>query len=353
MTTAPAPHRPVGPAGLLPRVLSRRTGTIAIVALALVVVVTGLLFAVNADPLTVLQALIAGAFGTPRAFAETLLRAAPLLLIAVTLAPSLRARIFNLGAPGQMGAGAVAATLVALTFPALPAPLLLMCCALAATLAGMAAAVIPAIMKARWQINEIIATIAMNFLVFSLIQYLVSGPYRSATASTPQSDAIADAGWLPIMIEGTRAHWGLLIALAAAAGLFLFDRSRAGYRQKLFAANPSLSRQAGIHPRRMIFTVMITAGIGAGLAGWLQIAGVDHRLYTTVSDPVGYAGLFVALLGGSSPVGMIAAALLMGAILQGGQSLQIGAGLEPEIVQVFIGLILLGYAVISRVGAHR
>jgi simple sugar transport system permease protein len=93
---------------------------------------------------------------------------------------------------------------------------------------------------------------------------------------------------------------------------------------------------------------MVTAGLGAGLAGWLQVAGVDHRLYATVSDPVGYAGLFVALLGATRPLGMLVAAVLLGGLLQGGQSLQIGVGLAPEIVQVFVGLVLLGYAVASR-----
>lgn len=337
------PHRSMPARARLASALNVAAPLAAVLAL-----IAGLLVFVGANPLAVLDALVQGATGTPRSIGESLLRAAPLLLIAVTLAPSLRARLFNLGAPGQMALGAAAATGVALSLPTLPGPVLIILGALAAALAGVLGAVVPAFMKARWNINEIITTIALNFLAFYFVQFLVSGPWQSDFASIPQSDPIDERAWLPIAIEGTRAHWGLALAVVAVVALFLIDRTRFGYRQKLFASNPSVSRLAGVRPQRTVFTVMVTAGLGAGLAGWLQVAGVDHRLYATVSDPVGYAGLFVALLGATRPWGMLVAAVLLGGLLQGGQSLQIGVGLSPEIVQVFIGLVLLGYAVASR-----
>ena len=328
--------------------LSKFASMLLLPLVAVLAIIVALLLYVGADPMDTWNALVTGSVGSTPAIGETLLRSAPLLLIAVTLAPSLRARMFNLGAPGQMALGATAATAVALWQPGLPTWALTVMCALAAAIAGLIAAVIPAAMKAWFDANEIITSIAMNFIIYYFLLYLLAGPLQADVASIPQSNTTPENSWLPIAMTGTRANWGLLLALAAVVVLFLVDRSRLGYRQKLFAANPMLSRQAGVKPRRTIFAVLVTAGVGAGLAGWLQIAGVDHRLYATVSHPVGYAGLFVALLGATRPWGMLLAAILMGALLQGGDSLQLGVGLPPEIVQVFIGLVLLGYAIASR-----
>ena len=178
-----------------------------------------------------------------------------------------------------------------------------------------------------------------------LLLFLLTGPMKGQTANSAQSEALPDAAFLPTIGDGTRAHWGLLLAVVAAAVLFAVDRSRLGYRLRLFSANRRLARQAGVPERRYVFALIMIGGVGAGLAGWLQVAGVDHRLYPSIADPIGYAGLFVALLGALHPVGILIGALLMGALLQGGQSLQVGAGVQPEIVAVLIGLILFAYAV--------
>lgn len=328
--------------------LSRLVAMFGFPLAGVVAVIIALLLGVGANPVETFNSLLNGSVGSAPAIGETLLRAAPLILIAVTLAPALRARMFNLGAPGQMAMGATAATAFALWQPTLPSWVLIPVCAVLAALAGLLVAAIPAAMKAWWDANEIITSIAMNFISYYILLYLLGGPMEASVASIPQSNGISERAWLPIAMSGTRANWGLLLGVVAVAALFLVDHTRLGYRQKLFAANPLLSRQAGVHPRRTIFAVLVTAGAGAGLAGWLQVAGVDHRLYSSVSHPVGYAGLFVALLGGTSAAGMLIAALLMGALLQGGDTLQLGVGLPPEIVQVFIGLVLLGYAVASR-----
>lgn len=318
---------------------------LGIAVVTVVGLVSILLISVGVSPVEAARAMWNGSFGTTRAFGETLVRATPLLLIAITLVPSLRAGLYNIGAPGQMSFGALASTVVALQLDGLPAVVLVPVCAVAGCAAGMLAAFVPGVLKARWNANEIITTLAVNFIAVALLGYLLNGVLQSDFANLPQSDTLPASSGLPTVIPGTRAHIGLLLAFLAVPLLWAVDRSRLGYRLRVFAANPSLSRQTGVRPGRYTVWLMTLGGAGAGLAGWMQVTALDHRLYTGVADPVGYAGLFVALLGALHPLGTVLAALALGALLHGGDSLQVGAGVSPEIVQVLLGLILLAYAV--------
>lgn len=316
------------------------------IALVLVLAIVGaLLVAVGVDPLIAAQALWNGAFGTTRSVGETLVRVTPLLLIAITLIPSLRAGLYNIGAPGQMGFGALAATVIALQGASLPAVALVPLCAVGGCLAGMLAAFVPGLLKARWNANEIITTLAVNFVAVAVLGYLLNGAMQSDFANLPQSDTLPSNSTLPTLIPGTRTHIGLLLALLAVPLLWAVDKSRVGYRLRVFGANPSLARQSGVKPGRYTVWLMTLGGAGAGLAGWMQVAALDHRLYAGVAEPVGYAALFVALLGSLHPLGTLVAAVALGALLHGGDSLQVGAGVTPEIVQVLLGLVLLAYAV--------
>ncbi|TFV56068.1 ABC transporter permease [Geodermatophilus sp. DF01-2] len=330
-----------------------RLGSLKIVAV--VVAVTGLVAAllavVGVNPLAAGIAMWNASLGTPRAVGEVLVRATPLLLIAATLVPSLRAGIYNIGAPGQLAAGALAATLIALNTADLPTGLVLLFCAVGSCVSGMLIAFVPGLLKARWKVNEIISTLAFNFIVIAGLGYLLNGPMQSDFANLPQSDPLPASSSLPTIIPGTRAHIGLIVAIVAVLLLWALQRSRLGYRLRVFGANPSLARQAGVDPRRYVVWLMTLGGAGAGLAGWMQVAAVDHRLYTSIAEPVGYAGLFVALLGALHPVGIVLAALGLGMLLHGGESLQVGAGVSPEIVHVLLGLILFAYAARSPRGA--
>lgn len=316
-----------------------------ILSLAIALVVVGvLLAAVGVSPFGAGEAMLNSSFGTPRNFGEVLIRATPLLLIAVTLVPSLRAGLYNIGSPGQMGAGALAATVVALAMPDQSNLVVLVCCALAAAAAGTLVAIVPGALKAYVGVNEIISTLAINFIVLAVLGYLLNGPMQSDFANLPQSDVLPASASLPVIIPDTRAHVGLVLALALVPLLFLADRSRMGYKLRVFGANPQLLRQARVSRTRYVIGLMAIGGFGAGLAGWVQVAGVDHRLYQGIAEPVGYAGLFVALLGLLHPLGIVVSAVALGFLLHGGDSLQVGAGVSPEIVQVLLGLVLLAYA---------
>jgi general nucleoside transport system permease protein len=322
--------------------------TSILIALALI---TGLFETVGVDPILAASVVWKATFGSLRTFGEGLVRATPLLMISATLLPSLRAGLYNIGAPGQLGAGALATTLVALNLPSASSWIVVPLSAIAAFLAGGATAFVPGLLKANWRVNEIVSTLAMNFIVIAVLGYLLNGPLQSDFANLPQSPSLPRNSALPLLIPGTRAHIGLLVALAFVPALLALDRSLIGYRLRLFSVNPTLAMRASVDPKAYITWLITFGGAGAGLAGWMQVAAIDHRLYPTVASPIGYAGLFVALLGALHPLGSVAAALLLGALLYGGATLQVGAGVSPEIIQVFLGLILFVYA--SRRSATR
>jgi simple sugar transport system permease protein len=157
----------------------------------------------------------------------------------------------------------------------------------------------------------------------------------------PESDAFPTDAFLPTFVQGSRAHVGILLVFVAFAAIRTLDHSPIGYRLRLLGASRSLARQAEIHESQMIIATLCLSGAAAGVAGWMQAAGVDHRLYASIADPIGYTGLFAALLGGLSPLGVIVSSFFFAALLRGGDSLQIGADVSPEIVGALVGLIML------------
>jgi ABC-type uncharacterized transport system permease subunit len=322
-------------------------GRIAFAIAVIAALFTLLIVIAGANPGDTFNGIVNGSLGNKQVLGETLLRFAPLALIALALVPSLRAGLFNIGAPGQIAMGALAAGLVGMHLDGLPRPLLIIAGALAGGLTGALWGYIPALLRARLQINEILSTLVFNFLAFGLLSYLLNGPLRGADANIAQSDPLPEKSWLPILLTDTRAHIGILIAVAAAIALWLFARTPAGYRLRLFSAAPRLAVQAGASERRLVMTTMLIGAAAAGLAGWMQVAGVDHVVYGNVANTIGYTGLFVALLGAMNPVGTVLAAFFLAALLQGGDAAQIDAGVSPQVIAALIGLILLAVALLS------
>jgi general nucleoside transport system permease protein len=320
-------------------IVARASYAIAAVAIVILLAVVLLLLG-RSDPLVVVSVMTKGVFGSKGAIAETLLRFTPLAIVALGLIPSLQVNLFNIGAPGQIAMGGLFATLIALHVPA-PAAVVLPLCASAACAGGALVALLPALLRARLNVNEILSTLVFNFLVLLFLQYLLTGPMQGFRANLPQSDPFPESAWIPIMIEGTRAHFGILVVPVVFVVALVLHAGRFGYRLKLLGASPSLAQQASIDERRTIVGTMCIAGAAAGIAGWLQVAGIDHRLYASIANPVGYTGLFAALVGRLNPVGVIGASFGFAALLRGGDSLQIGAEVSPEIISVLVGLIML------------
>ncbi len=320
-------------------IFARASYAIAAVAIVISLAVVLLLLG-RSDPWVVVSVMTKGAFGSKGAIAETFLRFTPLAIVALGLIPSLQVNLFNIGAPGQIAMGGLFATLIALHVPA-PTGIVLPLCAFAACAGGALAALLPALLRARLNVNEILSTLVFNFLILLFLQYLLTGPMQGFRANLPQSDSFPESAWIPIMIEGTRAHFGILVVPVVFVVALVLHAGRFGYRLKLLGASPSLAQQAGIDERRTIVGTMCIAGAAAGIAGWLQVAGIDHRLYASIANPVGYTGLFAALVGRLNPVGVVGASFGFAALLRGGDSLQIGAEVSPEIISVLVGLIML------------
>ena len=311
-------------------------------AVALIVAISAGLFVIgNADPYVAFRAMFRGSFGSWFSFGETLIRFAPVTLIALGLVPSLRIGLFNIGAPGQIGLGALFATLSSFALADAPQYVLIPVTFLAAAVGGALWALGPALLRARLHVNEILSTLVFNFLALYLLQFLLTGPLHGYRANIAQSDPLPENSWLPVIIDGTRAHAGLFIVLLAFVLLWIVQRSPIGYRLRMYGAGPSLARQARIQGTHLILWSMCVGGAAAGIAGWMQITGVDHRLYDTVAGPIGYMGLFAALLGVLHPVGILFAGLVFAALLRGGDALQIGANISPEIISALVGVIML------------
>lgn len=315
--------------------------TVAAALLTLAIAGAGFLAAVGANPVEAASALFESAFGNTANFGEVVVRMIPVATVALALIPSLRIGLFNIGAPGQMAAGALLASLPALYQPSLPVPAQLAAGFALACVGGGLLGFVCGRLRAALKVNEILSTLVFNVLAELFLEYLLAGPMHGANANIPESNALPTSSWIGLISNGGRAHWGILIVFALLALAWIVDRTPLGYRLKLFGASEGLARQAGVDAGSMIVGSMVFAGACAGLAGWEQVAGVDHRLYPAVAAPVGYTGLFAALFGGSQPLGVLAASFAFAILLHGGDYLQIGAGISPELISALIGMILL------------
>jgi len=281
------------------------------------------------DPLAAARAAFAGAFGGSDAVLSiTLVRAIPLMLTGLAVAFAFRAGVWNIGAEGQLLVGAIAAAWVGLAAQALPAWLLAPAVLLAAALAGALWALVPALMKLRLGVGEVITTLLMSFVGIYLVAWVVQGPLQEPRGVFPQTEAIATGARLPALVPGTRLHAGVLLAVAAAVVLgWVFRRTRLGFRMRAVGASASAARVGGnIDTGQVVLVSFLGSGALAGLAGGVQVAGVTFALYEGFSPGWGYTAIAVALLAALDPVAVLATALLFGALEAGAAAMQRDAG---------------------------
>lgn len=279
-----------------------------------------------------------GAFGSWYAITSaTLVRATPLVLTGLAVALAFSAGILNIGAEGQLLAGAAAAAVVGLGLGKILGGWCVVPELLAGAIAGAAWSAAPAIMRARLGVLEVISTIMMNFLAVYAVGYLVRGPLQEPLHVYPQSASIPDAARLPILLPGTRLHAGALVAVAACVVAWWVLRSTAaGFRLRLIGANENAARISGrVNVSAVSVRVFLVSGALAGLAGAVELTGVTGALYENLSPGYGYSAIAVALLAGLNPLGVIAAGLGFGALEAGAAGMQRDAGV-PSVVAVAI-----------------
>jgi general nucleoside transport system permease protein len=324
-------------------------GAPALAVLAALAIGGALLAAAGSGPIAGYDALVSGALGSRYGIAETLVRALPLAVIALGAAPALRAGVFSVGAEGQLVVGAIAAAaLMGPVGDATPVVALLVP-ALAGALAGAVWVVLPAVLKVRAQVNEILSTLLLNYVAIGVLTWsLRTWLAGDSTDATLQSDPLPPHAMIPNLLEGTRLHWGIVVAPILAAAVAWWLRTPRGLAHDVLGANPGLARRIGLPPGRAVVRMMAVGGATAGLTGWLKLAGVDGTLYPSVAAGLGFSGILVALLGGLRPLGIIAAALVFGALGAGADGLQIDTAVPASLATVLQGLLLLFVAVGAR-----
>jgi len=317
---------------------------------ALLVGAVMLLF-LKVNPLEAYKALWDGAFGTSNAFAETLVKATPLLLVALGICISFRGDVINIGGEGQMIVGALLATWVGLTFTSLPGWLAITIALLGGFLGGAIWGGIPGILKAYFRVNEILSTVMMNAIAVQLMNFLLRDamidPAQAERASKiPQTARLLEAFHLPRLVP-TRLHLGALIAVLLAILVYiLLWRTTLGYRIRAVGQNPHASRYAGIKVPRYIVLSLLLSGAFAGLAGAVQVYGVNYRMITDGSASgftgnAGFNGIVAALFGQLHPIWSIPASILFGALLVGANSMQRVVQVPSALITALNGLVVV------------
>ena len=306
---------------------------VAAVVFALVVGAV-MIIALGANPIDGYVALFAGAFGSGDALADTAVRAMPLLLVGVGICIAFRAKVINIGGEGQIIAGALLSTVVALAVPGLPAIVLLPLVLIAGMVGGGFWGAIPGSLKAYLGVNEILSTIMLNIVAVQIMNYLLRDPLIDPEeiergTRIPQTERLAEAADLPILVDGTRLHLGVVVAVLAAivAWAFLW-RTSIGFKVRAVGQSPAAANYAGMPVKRMTMLALTYSGAMCGLAGAVLVFGSQsHRLITDGSSAgftgsAGFNGIVAALFGGLHPLWTIPSSFLFGGLLVGANAMQ-------------------------------
>jgi simple sugar transport system permease protein len=316
--------------------------------LAALIVGAVMLLLLGVDPLRAYAAMFNGAFGSTNAAADTLVKATPLLLVGVGICIAFRGGMLNIGGEGQLIAGALAATILILNLPDLPAIALTPLGLLLGLIAGGVWGAVPGFLKARLRVNEILTTIMMNAIAVQLLNFLLRGPLMDPMqveqgSFIPQTARFTLAADLPRLVP-TRLHAGFLIALAVAVlAWVLLWRTTIGFRIRAVGLNPFAARRAGIRVERYGVMAMILSGSLAGLAGAVQVMGVNHRMFTDGSaagftGAAGFNGIVAALFGQLHPLGAIPAAVFFGGLIVGANAMQRAVQIPSAMITALNGL---------------
>jgi len=330
-------------------------------ALGLLVGAVILLF-LGANPLDAYAAMLQGAFGSPNAFADTLVKASPLLFVGIGTCIAYRCGVINIGGEGQIVIGALSATAVALTFQSAPAWVLVPCGLFAGFLGGAFWGGIAGVLKVRFGVNEVLSTIMLNAIAGFIMTFFLTGILIDPTTldnaiKIPQTQRLPLASdlwrWIP-----TRFHGGLILGVVIAIlAYILLWRTTIGYRIRAVGLNARAARYAGIAVPRYQLLAFLLSGALAGMGGAVELLGVTHRLFSDGSahgftGNAGFNGIVAALFGGLHPIGTIPAAVLFGALLVGANSLQRTVQVPSAFVITLDGLIVV-FVVASQIWAQR
>jgi simple sugar transport system permease protein len=343
-----------------PKLVDALLPVFATLAALLVGAIMLLLLKVN--PIEAYKAMWDGAFGSQNAVAETLTKATPLLLVGLGICISFRGDVINIGGEGQMIVGAILGTLVGINLVDWPGWAVVPLALVTGFIGGAIWGGIPGVLKAYFKVNEILSTVMMNAIAVQLMNFLLRGPMidpsqAELASKIPQTARLVDAFRLPRWVP-TRLHLGALIAVVLAILVYiLLWRTTWGYRIRAVGQNPDASRYAGIKVRNYVVLALILSGAFAGLAGVMQVYGVNYRMITDGSasgftGSAGFNGIVAALFGGLHPIGTIPASILFGALLVGANKMQRVVQVPSALITALNGLVVV-FVVSSEIWRRR
>ena len=313
-------------------------------------------------PLKSYETIIDGAVGNSNFLRATIKTASPLLGCALAIAPCFKMRFWNIGAEGQITAGAIGATFVALNFAEkevikevlnpngtvelvkemvpnmAPLPLLLLM-AFAAILCGGLWGLIPGIFKALWNTNETLFTLMMNYIIIGVVKWLQGGPWEGSIPGSQKIDQFADNAKLPL-VGGIHCGWIIVLVLVVLIFLYM-NYSKHGFEIAVIGDSANTARYAGINVGYVMMRTMFLSGAISGLVGFIFVSGANHTLYDGVAAGVGFTAITVAWLAQLNPFGMIIIASLLAILSKGSRTLKTRIGVPSTIAEILTGLILL------------
>jgi len=296
----------------------------------------------DTDPFLAVNAFFIEPVSTIDGVAELLVKATPLILIALGLSLGFKANVWNIGAEGQLTLGAIFGGGLALSFFDVDTPLLLPAMLFLGILGGMFWAAIPAFLKIRYNTNEILTSLMLTYVGLLLLSYLIHGPLRDPDGfNFPESRLFHDSALLPIIIEGSRLHIGFLLALFIAVLTWMFTiKHIIGFQIRVIGLAPAAASFAGFKQKKLIWITLLFSGGTAGLAGALEVAGPIGQIVPVISPGYGFTAIIVAFLGRLHPLGVVLAGILMALTYLGGDAAQITMNLPNAVTGVFQGMLL-------------
>ncbi|WP_431096296.1 ABC transporter permease [Polaromonas aquatica] len=329
-------------------------------AIAFTLLISALLVLWAGAPLGQTYALLfKGGFGSVFALSETFTRAVPLILTGLAATVAFKARLFNIGAEGQLYAGALAAVAVGGMHGGtgfdLPIWLLFALMMLAAAIAGALLLVGPALLKARLGVDEVVTTLLLNFIMLLFVSAMLDGPMKDPTAmGWPQSVALQGELELSKLVEQTRVHTGLLWAAALAWALWvLLKYTVLGFDIRAVGANARAAAFAGVPVTRTVVLVALLSGALAGLAGAIEVAGRTSYVTLDMSPGYGYTGIVIAMLAALNPLGVLASAVFVAGVLVGADTMSRAVGVPTYIADVIVAASLISVLVATLMTQYR
>ncbi len=315
-----------------------------VIALTATIVIASLLaMLAGANPFSVLGLILKGAFGSQFALLETLNRATPLIFTGLAVAVAFRAKFWNIGAEAQLYAGALMTVLLGTGALPWPAPALLPVIVIASVLAGAVLLLVPALLKTRFGVDEVVTTLLFNFIFLLFISMLLEGPLKDPMGmGWPKSARLIPEARLPRLVEGLRLHWGFALAIISAVCVWVIQtRSTLGYEMRAVGLNKQAAAFAGIPINLVLVKTALLSGGLAALAGFSEVAGLKGSLTLDLSPGFGYTGIIVAMLALLNPLGVVVAALFVAGIFVGADSMSRAADVPTYLADIMLAVALL------------